>query len=196
WKISLGVLPAGPSDVITRNFVSGSRSPTLMGIFLVLSVTDECVLSSPARAKGSAAGTAPAQISAPGELVETGHDLDRGVARDCCEREGSAVVCRAGGRAIEIESEALQAFRRAVDRHWHGQRPLRRRARGERGGRRCGRRCDVNEDAGATACCLAPNRFDGKRRTLADRGLVRKARFGRGERGVVRGEAAAERQLG
>jgi hypothetical protein len=44
------VFHAGPSDVITRNFVSGSRSPTLMGMILVLSLTGERLLFSPGRA--------------------------------------------------------------------------------------------------------------------------------------------------
>src|SRR5215468_9131969 len=35
-KTSSVLFHAGPSDVITRNFASGSRSPTLMGMILVL----------------------------------------------------------------------------------------------------------------------------------------------------------------
>src|SRR6516162_8512793 len=37
-KISSVVFHAGPSAVITRNFVSGSRSPTLMGMTVILSL--------------------------------------------------------------------------------------------------------------------------------------------------------------
>ena len=37
-KISSVVFHAGPSDVITRNFASGSRSPTLMGMIVILSL--------------------------------------------------------------------------------------------------------------------------------------------------------------
>ena len=40
-KTSSVVFHAGPSDVITRNFASGSRSPTLMGMILVLSLAME-----------------------------------------------------------------------------------------------------------------------------------------------------------
>jgi hypothetical protein len=32
------VFHAGPSGVITRNFASGSRSPTLMGMMVILSL--------------------------------------------------------------------------------------------------------------------------------------------------------------
>jgi hypothetical protein len=35
------VFHAGPSDVMTRNFASGSRSPTLMGMVLFLSLAVE-----------------------------------------------------------------------------------------------------------------------------------------------------------
>src|SRR5215510_6741272 len=49
-KISSVVFHAGPSDVITRNFVSGTRSPTLMGMILVLSLPGEGLLFSFARA--------------------------------------------------------------------------------------------------------------------------------------------------
>src|SRR5262245_57257625 len=36
-KISSVVFHAGPSAVITRNFASGNRSPTLMGMMVILS---------------------------------------------------------------------------------------------------------------------------------------------------------------
>jgi len=39
------VFHAGPSDVMTRNFASGSRSPTLMGMVLFLSLRLNRVLS-------------------------------------------------------------------------------------------------------------------------------------------------------
>jgi hypothetical protein len=44
------VFHAGPSDVITRNFASGIRSPTLMGMVLILSLAMESPAASLARA--------------------------------------------------------------------------------------------------------------------------------------------------
>src|SRR2546425_3971427 len=40
-KTSSVVFHAGPSDVITRNFASGTRSPTLMGMVVFLSLAVE-----------------------------------------------------------------------------------------------------------------------------------------------------------
>src|SRR5262249_58359619 len=128
-KTSSVLFHAGPSDVITRNFASGSRSPTLMGmvLFLSLAVEPYSSLADPA------AGPAGAQISAPAELVETGHDLDCDIARDGGERDGNAFVRRPRRCAIEREGEALQAGWRTVDRLPHRQRPIRRRSFGEQG---------------------------------------------------------------
>src|SRR5262245_19231501 len=39
-KMSSVVFHAGPSGVITRNFASGTRSPTLMGMVVILSLLE------------------------------------------------------------------------------------------------------------------------------------------------------------
>src|SRR5262244_4475920 len=87
-KMSSVVFHAGPSDVMTRNFASGSRSPTLMGMVLFLSLRLNRVVSLAVPLADPAAGPTRAQISAPVELVETCHDLDCEIARDGGERDG------------------------------------------------------------------------------------------------------------
>jgi len=118
-KMSSVLFHAGPSDVITRNFASGSRSPTLMGMVLFLSLAVEPRSSLAVPLADPAAGLAGAQISAPAELVETGHDLDCDIARDGGERDENAFVRHSGRRAVEREGEALQAGWSAVDRLRH-----------------------------------------------------------------------------
>src|SRR5262245_25238260 len=76
-KTSSVVFHAGPSDVITRNFASGSRSPTLMGMILVLSLAMKPRRRAALAPSGRGGMARRHQISAPGELVEPDHDLDR-----------------------------------------------------------------------------------------------------------------------
>ena len=67
-KISSVVFHAGPSDVITRNFASGSRSPTLMGMALILSLTVEPLFSaSPAPPDRGRAGLPGLKLTCPAD---------------------------------------------------------------------------------------------------------------------------------
>src|SRR5262245_14992777 len=162
-KTSSVLFHAGPSDVITRNFASGSRSPTLMGMILVLSLAME-----PRRQASPApcgCGTRPArhQISAPGELVEPDHDLDRRAARTPSQRDGRALVLGAGRCAVEIEGEALCTGWRPLDRRRHRQRPVRRWPFGEQGDAFSSRRGHVDDDARPRRPLRAPNRLDRER---------------------------------
>src|SRR5947207_11117677 len=97
----------------------------------------------------------PHQISVPGELVETGRDLDGAVARACGERDGNAVVSLSRRRAIELEGEALYSGSRARDRRRHRQGPLRCWAFREQGDGFSRRRRDVDDDARSSAAILA-----------------------------------------
>src|SRR5262245_10989603 len=195
-KMSSVLFHAGPSDVITRNFASGSRSPTLMGMVLFLWLAVDPCSSLAVPLADPAAGPAGAQISAPAELVETGHDLDCDIARDGGERDGNAFVRHSRRCALEREGEALQAGWSAVDRLRHRQRPIRRRSFGEQGDASSSGGCDVDNDAAPTGAVLAPDRFDGERRAFAQHGLFRNPRLGRGEGSVLRRRAAGQHEFG
>src|SRR6516162_3546965 len=195
-KMSSVLFHAGPSDVITRNFAWGSRSPTLMGMVLFLSLAVELVLSLAVPIADPAAGPTRAQISAPVELVETGHDLDCEIARNGGEGDGDAFVRRSRRCAVEREGEALQADGSAIDRLRHRQRPIRGRSFGEQGDASSGRRRDVDDDAASTSAVLAPDRFDGERRAFAQQSLFRHPRLRRGEGSVLRRRAAGQHEIG
>ena len=116
------------------------------------------------------------QITAPGELVEMGRDLDRGIPRDRREGDGGAVVLGPGRSTVELEREALQAGRRAFDRGGHRQRPIRRRPLREQGHAGAGGRGDVDNDARAGGAILRSSVETGLPRFLEKRrwsGLVR-----------------------
>ena len=70
-KISSVVFHAGPSPAMTRNFVLGRLSPTLIAMMLILSLLRFYVtIVSPTRRKVHRPARR-VQISVPGELVET-----------------------------------------------------------------------------------------------------------------------------
>src|SRR5260370_5343463 len=118
-KMSSVLFHAGPSDVITRNFASGSRSPTLMGMVLFLSLAVEPCSSLAVPLADPAAGPACAQISAPAELVETGHDLDCDIARDGGERDRNVFVRHSRRCSLERDGEPFQVGRSAFRPHRH-----------------------------------------------------------------------------
>src|SRR5262249_47270358 len=166
-KMSSGLFHAGPSGVITRNFAWGSRTPTLMGMVLFLSLAVELVLSLAVPIADPAAGPTRAQISAPVELVETGHDLDCEIARDGGERDGDAFVRHSRRCAVEREGETLQSGGSAIDRLRHPPRPIRGRSFREPRAASSGRRRDVDDGAAPTSAVLAPDRVDGQRAAFA-----------------------------
>src|SRR5262252_948235 len=75
--------------------------------------------------QASMTNTSLTDVSAPVELVETGHDLDCEIARDGGEGDGDAFVRHSRRCAVEREGEALQADGSAIDRFRHRQRPIR-----------------------------------------------------------------------
>src|SRR3974390_2940725 len=117
----------GPSAVMTLNFASGRRSPTLMAIGSILShawgwtiVGASGVQRSGAALigppEGLPAGAAGGKISAPAELVERGCDLNRLGARLERERQDGAVGARPRRQPVEREDEAMKSGRRAARR--------------------------------------------------------------------------------
>src|SRR4029077_16557434 len=93
------VFQPGPSAVITLNFASGRRSPTLMAMV------------DPLCGWGLEMGLAGVESSAPAELVEMGRDLNRTGGRDQREGQARAVGALARWYPVEDEGEALQAGR-------------------------------------------------------------------------------------
>ena len=128
------------------------------------------------------------QITAPGELVEMGRDLDRGIPRDRREGDGGAhrTWPRAERRRARTRS-ACRAGRRAFDPVGTGS--------AQSGAGPSANRATLVPEGAATSTTMrgraAPSsrqyRLDGDRRTLAESSLLRYPRCGRGERGVVGG---------
>src|SRR3981081_256655 len=135
------------------------------------------------------------RVTAPGELVEMGRDLDRGTPGARREGDGGALVFGPGRSTVELEREALQAGRRAFDLRGHRQRPIRCRPLREQGHVGAGRRRDVDNDARAAGAILASYRLDGERRTLAESNFLRYPRCGRCEGRVLGGGGASEHEL-
>src|SRR5262249_36680035 len=98
-KMSLVVFHTGPSVVIIRNLVSGSRSPTLMVIRILPDVIQpsfsDLFCSSAFRHCG---------------------DLDGPIVRNGRQSQPCAFLASPGRYPVEFEREPLQAGRRAGDR--------------------------------------------------------------------------------
>src|SRR5260221_14795550 len=119
------------------------QAASLMDMVLSLPIPVERGPSLPVPLAAPPGGPAGPQISAPAELVETGHDLDCDIARDGGERDGNAFVRHSRRCALEREGEALRAGWSAVDRLRHRQCPNRRPSFGEQGGASSRGGCDV-----------------------------------------------------
>ena len=138
----------------------------------------------------------PPQISAPGELVETGRDLDRAVARDRGQREERALVARrpaaapssskakrrspAGAPSTGVGTGSAQSGVGPSANRNRRRRALRHRPRRAAWSRVRPRAGPSGSQASSPRPALA---FLGTRA------------FGRGERGVLRRRAAGEHQL-
>src|SRR5436190_2931844 len=193
------VFHAGPSAVITRNLASGTRSPTLMGMLVILSWNGALLEFLPrADGRGPLSGSTKlarwTNYAIPS--IKWRGNLDGILGGDGGDGDVDPFIFRSRRSAVEVESKALQARRRELSlERGKRKRPIGARAFGKQVHARARGRLKIDHGARARRTFLTSDRAHGERRAISKPLLSRHSRLRFGERSIARRSSLREHQF-